>query len=190
MTVGPPRAAQSATARGAVQEKSEEKVVADSGGTEITRKGEEGNPAYVLAMDKGDSKDGKEVAKKGDKLHSREEGGEEKAGGGEEDEASGKGGEEDGKAGEDEADGEEKEEGDGKQEEGVDVGEKRAAADKGEGDDAAEVEGDDDYAPDEPDAKAAKTSKAKGMSQHCSMCHLMRSVVGSLNRPGPAPPLM
>lgn len=59
----------------AVQDKSESKITADSGGKQINRNGEPGNPAYVLAMDKGDSKDGKEVAKKGSNLHSRENGG-------------------------------------------------------------------------------------------------------------------
>ena len=53
--------------------------MANSSGKEIKRDGEPGNPAYVLAMDKGDSKDGKELAKKGDKLKSRE--GDTKAGG-------------------------------------------------------------------------------------------------------------
>ena len=56
-----------------MQEKSESKVEADSGGKTIKRNGEQDNPAYVLAMDKGDSKDGKEVAKKGSNLHSRED---------------------------------------------------------------------------------------------------------------------
>lgn len=60
---------------GVVKDKSEGKITADSGGKQINRNGEPGNPAYVLAMDKGDSKDGKEVAKKGSNLHAREDNG-------------------------------------------------------------------------------------------------------------------
>eukprot|EP00892_Ulva_mutabilis_P009158 jgi/Ulvmu1/6614/UM003_0251.1 len=60
---------------GVVKDKSEGEIVAHSGGKDIKRNGEPGNPGYVLEMDKGDSKDGKEVAKKGSNLHSRESGG-------------------------------------------------------------------------------------------------------------------
>lgn len=67
--------------------------MADSGGKEIKRNGEPGNPGYVLAMDKGDSKDGKEVAKKGSNLHSREDQSTEgESGGGAEEDKSGKSG--------------------------------------------------------------------------------------------------
>eukprot|EP01025_Chloroclados_australasicus_P000493 TRINITY_DN10248_c0_g1_i1.p2 TRINITY_DN10248_c0_g1~~TRINITY_DN10248_c0_g1_i1.p2 ORF type:complete len:215 (-),score=53.50 TRINITY_DN10248_c0_g1_i1:52-696(-) len=57
---------------GVVQDKNEGETVVNSGGKPIKRKGDEENPAYVVAMDKGDAKDGKEVAKKGSELHTRE----------------------------------------------------------------------------------------------------------------------
>lgn len=58
-----------------MQRKSENEVVANSSGKEIKRTGDSENPAYVIAMDKGDNKDGKELAKQGDKLKLREAGG-------------------------------------------------------------------------------------------------------------------
>lgn len=158
--------------------------MADSGGKEIKRKGEEGNPAYVLAMDKGDAKDGKEVAKKGDKLHSREGGdagasgkGEEKEeekGDGAEDEAAGKGAEDEA-AGKGDSKGDDAEdkseeakddkeaEGEGKQDVEVDVGEKRAPAEDG--------------ADDKGEAKKAKTSPAKGAQSLRALPRVLSRVV-------------